>query len=175
MTKCIYFFIIGSFGGWLLEIIYKLATKNYSRLPGILHSPFCILYGFGVLICNVIYSITKNPLSQFILCFIFLSLIEYITYDLLNKLFNIKLWDYSNLKINIKGKVSLIFSLIWGLIGTLVIQFIIPSLNIWFDTNNNIALKIALLIVVTGIAWDFLASSKELLLQENIGKQKVTN
>lgn len=177
MTQCIYFFVIGSFLGWMLEVIYKLVTRNYERLPGILNSPFCILYGFGTVICNVIAKFTQNVILQFTLCFLLLSTIEYITYDLLDKIYNIKLWDYSGLKINIKGKVSLRFSLAWGIIGLLVIQFLIPTLNIWFYQNNNIALKITLLILVTYIAWDFLVSSKILLrldIQDKTKMEKIT-
>ena len=175
MTQCIYFFVIGSFLVWILEITYKIVTKNYERLPGILNSPFCILYGFGTVICNIIASITQNIILQFILCFLLLSVIEYITYDLLYNIYNIKLWDYSKLKINIKGKVSLMFSLAWAVLGVIIIQFLIPILNNWFYLNNNIVLKATLLILITYIAWDFLVSSKRLLnIDGNYSAQKHT-
>lgn len=163
MTNCIYFFIIGSFLGWMLEVMFKIFTKNFKRLPGILNSPFCILYGFGTLICYIISATTQNLLLQFVLCFIFLTLIEYITYDLLNKIYNIKLWDYSHLRINAGGKISLKYSLIWGTIGIIFIHIIMPICNVWLVFNNNIALKIVLLVLITYIAWDFLESSKKLL------------
>jgi uncharacterized membrane protein len=175
MTQCIYFFVIGSFLGWILEITYKIVTKNYERLPGILNSPFCILYGFGTVICNIIASITQNIILQFILCFLLLSVIEYITYDLLYNIYNIKLWNYSKLKLNINGKICLIFSLSWAFLGVSIIQFLIPVLNNWFYLNNNIALKTILLGIITYIAWDFLVSSKRLLnIDENYNTQKHT-
>lgn len=175
MTQCIYFFVIGSFLGWILEITYKIVTKNYERLPGILNSPFCILYGFGTVICNTVANFTQNIILQFISCFLLLSTIEYITYDLLYNIYNIKLWDYSKLKINIKGKVSLMFSLAWAFLGVIIIQILIPILNNWFYLNNNIVLKVTLLILITYIACDFLVSSKRLLnIDENYSAQKHT-
>ena len=156
-------------------MLFKITTKNYERLPGILNSPFCILYGFGTVICSFIAQFVQSIILQFVLCFFLLSLIEYITYDLLYNVYKIKLWDYSKLKINIKGKVSLIFSLAWAFLGIIIIQFLIPVLNNWFYLNNNIALKIILLVFITYISWDFLVSSRRLLnIDENYSTQKHT-
>ena len=44
-SKVLYFFIIGSFAGWLLECVFKAAARHFERAPGLLYSPFCILYG----------------------------------------------------------------------------------------------------------------------------------
>ena len=44
MLECIYFFIIGAFAGWILECAYKYAVGHLTRSPGMLNTPFCILY-----------------------------------------------------------------------------------------------------------------------------------
>ena len=102
MLEGIYFFIIGAFIGWILECVFKFATKNFKRTPGILNTPFCILYGLGtVALSLVIGRITNNFLLAFILSMIVLSIMEYITFVLLKKIYNVELWDYNNMKFNI--------------------------------------------------------------------------
>ena len=61
LLECIYFFIIGAFVGWMLECIFKFFAKDFKRSPGILNTPFCILYGLGtVALSMVINRVTNN-------------------------------------------------------------------------------------------------------------------
>ena len=50
-----YFFIIGAFLGWLLEIFYKVLTKKENKKAGILNGPFCILYGIGIMTISLLF------------------------------------------------------------------------------------------------------------------------
>ena len=63
MLECIYFFIIGAFVGWLLECVFKYVTKNFRNTPGILNTPFCILYGLGTVVLSVVINRTTNNIG----------------------------------------------------------------------------------------------------------------
>lgn len=72
------------------------------------------------------FSSTWVPL--FFLSAIVTSILEYITSWVLEKLFDTKWWDYSHFKFNIKGRVCLLNSTLFGLLGMLMSHFVHPLL-----------------------------------------------
>lgn len=57
-----------------------------------------------------------SPLTQTLLGTIFVVAVELLSGLLLNKVFNLNLWDYTYLKFNFLGQISLLHSFIWLLI-----------------------------------------------------------
>lgn len=160
MLECIYFFVIGAFAGWLLECVFKFVSKSYDRAPGILNTPFCILYGLGTLTLSMVISeITNNFWLLFILSMLILTIMEYVTFILLKKIYNVKLWDYTNMKFNIEEKVCLEFSLIWGVLGALYIKYLLPLFKVFFVASQSLALTLGLYILLGIILVDFIYSS----------------
>ncbi len=72
------------------------------------------------------FSSTWIPL--FLLSALVTSILEYITSWILEKLFDTKWWDYSHYKFNIKGRVCLLNSSLFGLLGMLASHFVHPLL-----------------------------------------------
>lgn len=158
--RCIYFFILGAFIGWILECVFKFVTGNFERTPGILNTPFCILYGVGTVILSyIVANITNNFLLLFFLSMVILTIIEYITFILLNKLYNLKLWDYSDMEFKIDEKVCLEFSVIWGILGAMYIKYLLPIFNSLYNKYNGEALRFILYIVFVIIILDLIVSS----------------
>jgi len=163
---CIYFFIIGAFVGWLLECVFKAAARHFERAPGILYSPFCILYGVGtVLLATVIPSLTSNIFLQFLLSAVILTICEYITYVLLDKMYGVHLWDYSDMKLAINEKVCLEFATIWGALGVLFIQYLLPIFSTTFLRLNGVVLYLTLFTMFVLIALDLLYTNDKLIHQ----------
>lgn len=161
---CIYFFIIGAFFGWLLECMFKAVSRSVERAPGILYSPFCILYGIGtVLLATVIPSITKNTILLFILSSVILTICEYITFILLDKMYGVKLWDYSNMKLALNEKVCIEFAAIWGALGVLFIKYLLPIFSTVFLRAKGIGLYLTLFSIFTLIALDLLFTNEKLI------------
>lgn len=166
----IYFFIIGAFAGWLLECFFKFVTQNFKRTPGILNTPFCILYGVGtVLLSFVVSKITDNFLLLFFLSMLILTVIEYITFILLNKIYDLQLWDYSDMEFKINEKVCLEFSVIWGILGALYIKYLLPILNNIYLIYNKEVFNVILIVIMCIIVIDFVISST-LLIKKKILK-----
>lgn len=127
-------FWIYSIIGFILETIFY-NIFNWSGESGILYGPWTPLYGFGSII---IISTTKyifknykhNKFLKLILVFLFnailLSLIELIGGLLIEKLFQITWWDYSNHKYHLGKYVCLDMSLLWGLSSVILIYIIKP-------------------------------------------------
>ena len=174
MLKCIYFFVIGAFIGWMLECTFKFMTKNFDRAPGILNTPFCILYGVGtVFLSLVINKVTNNFILLFILSFVILTTLEYITFILLYKIYNLRLWDYNNMKFNLRGIVCIEFSIIWGVLGACYIKFLLPLLNTFYYVASNLTLKVSLYTLLGIIVIDFICSSYILLKKKKLIYQNI--
>lgn len=141
------YFLIYSFLGWLLESVYKTIYAKRFINSGFLTGPACPIYGIGALIMYIFLSgYNNNPLHVFVIGFVVLSIWEYIVAWALEKIFNAKYWDYSNNKFNIDGRVCLLNSIFWGVLGVIFIYFIHPFIQEKIVMINDI-----LLIILTAL------------------------
>jgi len=125
------FFTIYAFTGWIIEVIYRSFTRRKFINPGFLFGPFVPVYGIGALFIIMIqnYISTLHIAGQFLIYVIVLSIIEFFTGEFFEQIFNLKLWDYSDTKLNLKGKVSLVFSLAWGFLAIVVSHLLHPVIS----------------------------------------------
>ena len=164
MLYCIYFFLIGAFAGWLLECVFKYFSKNFRATPGILNTPFCILYGLGTLVLSVIITkVTNNFWLLFFLSMLVLTVMEYITFILLQKVYGVKLWDYRDMTFSINEKVCLEFALVWGLLGALYIKYVLPIITNFYVRAQGMALSVSVYLLFGIVVVDFLFSSYVLI------------
>ena len=132
-----YLFIYSVFGFLLESTIYKIG--NYNKHSSIFYGPYTLVYGFGVLLSILVYEYLEKRIRNmnkflkiifyFIVFTILLSLIEYIGGNILNFIFDIDMWDYSNHKYHFGKYICLTNSIIWGVLGTINIYFIYPNLK----------------------------------------------
>ena len=77
----------------------------------------------------------ENPLLTFIAIVAICSSLEYLTSFVLEKLFNIKWWDYSDIeKVNLNGRIGLLSSLSFGFVGCGFIYFVQPTLSAFLNS-----------------------------------------
>ncbi len=118
-------FFIYSVLGYFCEVVYCSVGQKRFVNRGFLYGPYLPIYGFGSLIVTVLLDpLSKWPVAVFILAFILTSCLEYFTSWLLEKFFSVKLWDYSKHKININGRVCLLNSTLFGILG-LVAEYLV--------------------------------------------------
>ena len=142
-----WYFLIYSFLGWVLEVVYHAAKNGRIINRGFLCGPVCPVYGFGAL---AVFALTKAALPAvahiperqlssgtgiFDLLIVFLggmllaTLVELFAGWLLNTLFHARWWDYSREPLNFHGYICLRFSLIWGLVIIVVVRVIQPIME----------------------------------------------
>lgn len=89
------------------------------------HSDISMFFVGGLcgLLIGLINEITpKMPiLLQMLLGSVIVTFIEFVTGYILNIKLGLHIWDYSNLRFNILGQVSLLFSMLWFLLSYIVI------------------------------------------------------
>lgn len=145
------FFSIYSFLGWIAESVFCsfLGGKFVSR--GFLVGPYCPIYGFGAtLILLLLMPFSRNLLLIFVLGMVLTSSLEYLSSYLLEKLFHKSWWDYSNHRFHVNGRISLVFSLVWGASCVFLVYILHPLVNrilrnLTSDTVSILALLLLLL------------------------------
>lgn len=133
--KYIFIFLLFSFVGWVLELIYRgIRTKKIVN-PGFMSGCVVPLYGFGAvilyIICNLFEKVNSNYkiIIVFLISIILLSLLELIAGILLDKCFKLKLWDYSENIFNYKGYICLLYSMFWGFLSLVFYNFVYPYID----------------------------------------------
>ncbi len=115
--------------GWMLEFTYRFILHSKIINPGIFYGPYLPIYGFSVLGIILLYLLFKNSIITIITGTVFVTLFEFTIGTILEKYIGIKLWDYSNQKFNIKGRVCLKYSAFWAILISIFIFFIHPHLT----------------------------------------------
>lgn len=124
------YFVLYSFLGWVCETIYCSIDDKKFVNRGFLNGPFCPIYGTGALLVIDIFMKYKDDLLVlFILSVVITSIVEYITSYLLEKIFNLQLWDYSTYSFNLNGRVCLKNSLLFGVLSILAVEVIHPAVE----------------------------------------------
>lgn len=158
----IWYFFIYSFLGWCLEVIYASLERKDFVNRGFLNGSYCPIYGFGA-VCEI-FLLTKfvnYPICLYIISVVITTVLEFITGYVLEKIFNLQWWDYTNEKFNIKGYICLKFSLLWG-VASLVLMYILqPKVNIVVSLLRHIDFVTYLLILL--MLYDFLISILKVL------------
>lgn len=145
-------FLTYSILGFFYEcIINFIQDGRFSS--GFMYGSWTPIYGIGVLIILYIYKKLKkyNKIKRLIIMsiisMIVLTLLEYITGNLIELIFHTSFWDYSNYKFNYGKFISLESSLIW-MIGSIIIIFIHKKLKKYIKKIPN-QITIILSIVFT--------------------------
>lgn len=129
----IYFFIYAFFG-WAWETIYVGFRERKLVYRGFLLGPYCPIYGFGVLLLLEVLSPLKGNIPLlFVVSLVVMTLLEYATSFVLEKLFHQRWWDYSSEFLNVRGRVALKSSLFWGGMSVLIIYAIQPRVELFAD------------------------------------------
>jgi len=155
------YFIIYSVLGYVIETIFGIITKGtWESRQSFLYGPFCGIYGVGAVIMIVFLQyFNKTNNSLFWGGFLVGSITEYVISFLGEKLFNIIWWDYSNMPLNINGRVCVFFSIFWGLLGIYLITYINPKIDRlieWFKKKISMKkLKVLTAVVIILLFIDF--------------------
>ena len=116
----------------------------------LLIGPYCPIYGSGALIMLLIYPYKDHIFVCFILSLVLCSVLEYIVSFIMEKMFKIRWWDYSNDAFNINGRICLRNAIAFGALGVLFTRFIYPwyiSVIDKFSNQTILTISITLFII----------------------------
>lgn len=159
--KIFAYFIIYSVLGYIIETIFGIITKGmWESRQSFLYGPFCAIYGLGAVIMIVFLQyFNKNNNRLFWGGFLIGSVTEYVISFLGEKIFNVIWWDYSNMPLNLNGRICVFFSLFWGFLAIYLMSYVNPKIDRlieWFKKKISIKkLKIITVIVIIFLFIDF--------------------
>ncbi|MCM1025887.1 MAG: putative ABC transporter permease [Roseburia sp.] len=157
-------FLIYSFAGWCIEVCYAAVRRKQFVNRGFISSPLCPIYGVGAVLFALFLPELKNNLFFLFLGGMLLaSVLEYSVGMLMEKIFDKKLWDYSDIKYNIGGYVCLRYSLLWGALAVATILFSNAPLCRLLSLIPRPAVTVVFWILAAVLLLDFLSSAMSVL------------
>lgn len=139
-------FFIYAFLGYVCEVIYCSIGQRKLVNRGYLYGPICPIYGYGAILVIFVMTPIKNlgtwyfPLV-FLAGTVLVTVLEYLTSYVMEKLFHMRWWDYSRYKFQINGRVCLLNSTLFGILIMVVMYLIQPFIEKFILANvNNTAL-----------------------------------
>ncbi len=121
------FFYIYCFVGWVWESAYVSVLSRKPVNRGFLKGPFLPIYGSGA-VCILIVTIPfqDNLLLMCIVGMFSATVLEYVTGAVMERLFRVRYWDYSDKLLNINGYICLASVLCWGAMTWLLVEVVHP-------------------------------------------------
>ncbi|MFR3729965.1 putative ABC transporter permease [Lacrimispora sp.] len=158
------FFFIYCFIGWIIESTYVSVRSLHFVNRGFLRLPLLPLYGSGAIaMLWLSLPVKGNLLLVFLFGMAGASVLEYVTGYVMERLFKMKYWDYSNNPFNINGYVCLGTSLAWGLLTILLTEVVHRPME-WLVLPLNSTACITLVLIISVIfIIDTIRSVKEAL------------
>ena len=143
--KFMYYSVIG----YLIEIVFAFIKDHKYVNRGFLIGPYCSIYGVAGLVLST-FNPNMNVVLLFLLSMACCGIIEGGTGFILDKVFNMRWWDYSKVPLNIHGYVCLKFMLLFGLfslMGVYLLNPIFSSLYRYLNDNVKMLIFIPLVII----------------------------
>ena len=152
-------FMLYSFGGWLFETtIVSLWESGHFLNRGSLLGPYCPVYGGGAVLGIVMAHHIPHPVVQFFASAVLCIVCEYICASILEDGFGVKLWDYSGIPFNYKGRICLLGFMFFGIATTVISRFIEPIVVSLFDNVDGKIITVTAILLAVTLAGDTILS-----------------
>ncbi len=119
------FFYLYCFFGWIFESTYVSFKQHRFVNRGFLRLPMLPLYGTGaVMMLWVSLPVKDNLFLVYLFGVIAATILEYVTGYVMERLFKMKYWDYSNQRFQLNGYICLSSSIAWGFLTIFMTELI---------------------------------------------------
>ena len=132
--KVMLILFIGSFAGVVVEMLWCYINHGYfESRSGLVYGPFNMLYGIGAAALSILLYRYRNRgrWLSFLGGMIIGSIVEYACSWWMELTFGSRSWDYSHMPLNINGRICLLYSIFWGILGVMWIKDIYPRMAKW--------------------------------------------
>lgn len=145
------FFYIYCFIGWIFESVYVSLKEKTFINRGFLRLPLLPLYGTGAVIVLWL-SLPFNDSLFLVYCsgVVSATVLEYVTGAIMECLFKVRYWDYSNVKWNLHGYVCLSSSLAWGIL-TILLTRVLHPLTVRLVLSLPAMVEFVLLVIISSL------------------------
>lgn len=167
--KWVMFFYVYCMFGWIFESLFLTIKKRKFVNRGFLYGPVIPIYGEGAIIMLAITSsINEKPWLVFIIGMIGATILELIVGIIMESIFKVKYWNYSNNKIQFRGYICLSSSICWGIFTVLLIELVHRYVDGIITNIDNMILIIIVILITLLFVIDIIISTKEAWNLRNI-------
>lgn len=125
IAHLVIWFFIYAFLGWCMECVVIRIQLNHWENRGFARLPFCVIYGFGVFFAmNLFAPLEGNYPALYVAGALGATSLEYLTAQIMIKMFGEVWWNYEHLPFNYKGILCLQSTLGWGLLALIIFGFL---------------------------------------------------
>lgn len=159
-NKLFIVFVAGSVLGVIIESLWCIFRYGVlESRKGLIWGPFNPVYGIGAVLLTIFLYKYRNrsAIYSFLGSMLIGSVLEY-SLSFLQELFLGSVsWDYSALPFNLNGRICLLYSIFWGIIGVMWIKLIYPmisriTLNIPKEIGDNLVLILLIFMIINSLA-----------------------
>ncbi len=155
-------FIFYSFCGWIFESIYCTINQKEWQDRGFLFGPICPIYGSCVVAAEILFTFIPQLSSPdlpwwevFLICMVGSAIAEYGTSFVLEKRFHARWWDYSDMPLNLNGRICLPASTGFGAAGVVLVKYVLPFMESAQGNLNIFAYETMSIIMALLLGADF--------------------
>ena len=172
--KVFWIFLFGCvFGAYYEEILNLVVHYHYHHevvwqlRRGVIYGPISPIYGFGAVLMILALGRKKRPDWQTLL---YGGLIgggfEYIVSFLQETFLGTVSWDYTNELLNINGRTTIPFMIVWGLLAVVLVKIVYPTISSIVESLPEKFGKILTNILIVLLTIDFAVSWGALIRQQ---------
>lgn len=150
------FFYFYCIFGWCFESTYVSFKNRHLVNRGFMKGPWLPIYGSGaILILWLTLPFQETPLLVYLTGAAGATLLEYVTGEVMVRLFRVRYWDYSNQKFQYKGHICLSSTIAWGFLSLLMVYVVHrPVERFVLGLHEDLTAVLAFLITVL-MVYDF--------------------
>lgn len=174
-SKILFFwiFILGSIIGCyyeeflhIIKYYFQNHALDWEARRGVLYGPISPIYGAGAcLMAYILLKKKRTKLETFLMSSLIGGAFEYIVSFLQETFLGSVSWDYSNKFLNINGRTTIPFMIVWGFLGLFLIEIIIPRLSNFLKKSEQSSLKKVTLFLFFLLCFDCFVSWSALIRQ----------
>ncbi len=134
LYKLLFVLFVGSFLGVAVEVLWCVLENGAAAgRAGLVWGPFNLLYGIGAVAMTVVlYPLRHRSWWVLLLGGMLVgTVVEYACSWWQEMTFGSRSWNYAHQPFNLGGRVCLLFSVFWGILGIIWIKSVYVPLALW--------------------------------------------
>lgn len=164
MIQWLFFFYFYCFFGWIFESSFVSLKSRKFVNRGFMRGPFLPIYGSGAIMMLVVsMPFQDNILLTYIAGCIGATVLELVTGVIMEALFKVRYWDYSNQRFNYKGHICLSSTIAWGFLTILMTEVVHKGVEQVVFSIPEAVVTLVTIVVTVYIIIDFTLSFKAAL------------
>lgn len=155
---------------YMVRSVYETGALEWVSRRGLLYGPFSPVYGMGAVLIYLIFGTAFRKKAPGVLeCFIGGAALggglEYVLSLLQEWLFGTISWDYSTYFLNINGRTTIPYMIVWGALIVIFMKFVFPLVEKVYQSISaqkmNIACTVLAVILAVDIGISVMATARQ--------------